>query len=420
MCPKNTITELRSMHPNFSGNWEDLAAFDLLMTSPIRSPERQTALQKWADYKMNRQREALLAENTSKPILGMPLAFTKGGHLIAARKQVVDLSGATLDDAILGYADMRAVILRHASMRGVWMKGCQFQDADLSSVDCRESEAGRDARLMDSSFDYALMKQANFQGVDLSGSSFRSTQLQSIRLNYCNLSNCTFLESDLSNGSIAHSRIYGISAWDVQKENTEQQELLIEKGGSSVSVDDLEMAQFVYLLLNNKKISSAISTLGKKAVLILGRFTPERKVILDAIREKIRTDYDLLPIVFDFERAVEKDFTETVKVLAGLSRYVIADITNPKSSPLELQATIPNCMIPFVVIIEKGQYPFSMFTDLWKKYDKWVLEPISYLSKESLLDNFDKGIIRRARKKEKELMEYKLIDRLEVKDIGDI
>ena len=41
-------------------------------------------------------------------------------------------------------------------------------------------------------------------------------------------------------------------------------------------------------------------------------------------------------MMFDFERPTQRDFTETIKTLAGLSRFIIADITNPKSSPLEL------------------------------------------------------------------------------------
>jgi hypothetical protein len=32
--------------------------------------------------------------------------------------------------------------------------------------------------------------------------------------------------------------------------------------------------------------------------------------------------------------------------LAGMSRFVIADIANPKSAPLELQAAVPDYMIP--------------------------------------------------------------------------
>jgi hypothetical protein len=60
---------------------------------------------------------------------------------------------------------------------------------------------------------------------------------------------------------------------------------------------------------------------------------------------------NFLLIVFDFGRSTEGDFTETIMTLAGLSCFIIADITNPKSSPLELQAAVPNYMIPFVPII---------------------------------------------------------------------
>jgi hypothetical protein len=58
---------------------------------------------------------------------------------------------------------------------------------------------------------------------------------------------------------------------------------------SVIQLDNLEIAQFIYLLLNNEKIRDMIDTLGKKAVLILGRFTTERKEVLDAIRAATST-----------------------------------------------------------------------------------------------------------------------------------
>jgi hypothetical protein len=54
-----------------------------------------------------------------------------------------------------------------------------------------------------------------------------------------------------------------------------------------------------------------------------------------------------VPIVFNFDKPETKGFTETVRLLAGLSHFVIADVTNPKSAQLELQATMPECMVPF-------------------------------------------------------------------------
>src|SRR5688500_3480375 len=99
-----------------------------------------------------------------------------------------------------------------------------------------------------------------------------------------------------------------------------------------------------------------------------------------------------MPIVFDFDRRADKDFTETIKTLAGMSYFIIADVTNPKSSPLELQATIPDYQIPFVPIIQEGEYPFAMMVDLQKKYN-WVLDTLSYKSKEELIKVLKSAII---------------------------
>ena len=89
----------------------------------------------------------------------------------------------------------------------------------------------------------------------------------------------------------------------------------------------------------------------------------------------------------DFESSSARDITETIKTLAGLSLFIIADITNPRSAPLELQATVPDYQIPFVPVIEEGEPPFSMFMDLVIKYD-WVLPPLSYASVEVLTEGF--------------------------------
>jgi hypothetical protein len=110
----------------------------------------------------------------------------------------------------------------------------------------------------------------------------------------------------------------------------------------------------------------------------------------------------LLPIVYDFDRPTNKDFKETIKTLAGLCYFVIADITNPKSSPLELQAAVPDYQIPFVPIIQEGESPFAMMVDLQKKYD-WVLDTLSYSSIETLIKALKPAIIDPAIQKHNEL-----------------
>jgi hypothetical protein len=190
------------------------------------------------------------------------------------------------------------------------------------------------------------------------------------------------IEANLTNAKLTGCRIYGISAWNLKLEGAQQTDLIITHDEEPiVTVDNLEVAQFIYLLLHNEKIRDVINTIGKKGVLILGRFT-ERKDVLETLRVALR-QRGYVPIVFDFERPTDRDFTETVMTLAGMCLFIIADITRPKSVPLESQAIVPNYMIPFVPIIQEGEEPFSMFKDLENKY-RWVLKPLSYDSVETL------------------------------------
>src|SRR4029077_11573047 len=95
----------------------------------------------------------------------------------------------------------------------------------------------------------------------------------------------------------------------------------------------------IYLLLNNQKIRQVIDTITSKVVLILGRFTEERKRVLDAIREELRK-HDYIPVLFDFDKPATKDLHETITTLARMSRFVIADITDAKSIPQELVSIV--------------------------------------------------------------------------------
>lgn len=106
--------------------------------------------------------------------------------------------------------------------------------------------------------------------------------------------------------------------------------------------------------------------------------------------------------MFDFDRPASNNLTETIKTLTGLSRFVIADITNPRSSPLELQATIPDFMIPFVPILQKGEPCFAMFADLQNKYD-WVMDVLTYDSTQTIVEALASLILKPALRMQAEL-----------------
>jgi hypothetical protein len=107
-------------------------------------------------------------------------------------------------------------------------------------------------------------------------------------------------------------------------------------------------------------------------------------------------------MVFNFDEPKTKGFTDTVRLLANLSRVVIVDITNPRSTPFELQATVPDYMVPFAPILERGQAPFAMFVDLQNKYD-WVLPAIVYPSVDRLIEVLEDEIIGPAQAKSGQL-----------------
>jgi hypothetical protein len=207
-----------------------------------------------------------------------------------------------------------------------------------------------------------------------------------------------------------------VSAWGLKVEGAKQQNLVITHDREpEITVDNMEVAQFVYLLLHNEKIRDVIDTIGKKGVLLLSRFTEGRMVVLERLREKLR-HLGFVPMVFNFDKPETKDFTETVRLLANLSHFVIVDITNPRSTPLELQAAVPDYMVPFVPILQDGEEPFSMFKDLQNKYD-WVLKPvISYPSVDRLIEVLNDEIVKPAEAKFDELLSRRT-EKLRVKKV---
>ena len=159
----------------------------------------------------------------------------------------------------------------------------------------------------------ARLSKANLTGADLSGADlraayFRQANLSGANLQYANLKYTVMAATNLDQADISNCHVYGVAAWDVIGTPRYQTNLIItRKAENPITVDNLEVAQFVYLLLNNEKLRTLIDTIGKKGVLILGRFTKERKMVLDAIRNRLR-DLGFVPMMFDFEKPTQRDF----------------------------------------------------------------------------------------------------------------
>src|SRR5947208_2331487 len=239
------------------------------------------------------------------------------------------------------------------------------------------------------------LSRANRSGADLIEASLTGATLPG-----ADLSRATLVETDLTGATLTQCTIYGISVWNVQLDGAKQENLVITHSGEpAIAVDNLEVAQFIYLLLNNPKIRDVIDTVAKKAVLILGRFTPERKAVLEAIRTALRTQ-GYLPILFDFPKPDSQDLTGTVRTLANISRFIIADLTDPSCSPYEI-GLIASCMKPIKPLFQPSKaalHEFAMFQDLRKRHT-WVISIYRYKDQESLLASMQEKVIVPAEKK---------------------
>jgi len=174
--------------------------------------------------------------------------------------------------------------LTRADLTAAILTGVNLAGADLS-----EANLGR-----------ADLSEANLHEADLSGADLWGANLSGANLTGADLEYTSLVKINVENAKLKGCRIYGISAWDVRGVPREQLDLIIASdNGPIVTIDNLEVAQFIYLLLNNEKIRHVIDTITSKVVLILGRFIEERKRVLDAIREELRK-HDYIPVLFDF------------------------------------------------------------------------------------------------------------------------
>jgi hypothetical protein len=162
---------------------------------------------------------------------------------------------------------------------------------------------------------------------------------------------------------------------------------------AEVTVSNLKVAQFIYLLLNNAELRDIIGTLLSKVVLVLGSFHKGRKEVLDAIKERLATHTPAyVPVVVDFALAREKDLLSTVGLLAQMARFVVVDVTEAATVKSELMAlsNITVTIKPIMLMVEAE--PVHELERVWE-HCRHVLRTYYYTSADSLLLNLESEVI---------------------------
>jgi hypothetical protein len=318
------------------------------------------------------------------------------------RKQNPEVLHPDLREANLR-RDLRRADFRQANLRRTDLRQANLREAVLVWADLRGADLGG-ANLYRAHLRRANLSGANLRGADLGGANLRRAVLHRANLRGAKLGGAQLIETDLCDATLTGSRVYGASVWDIKVNGgTEQQNLIITGHGAPViTVDNIEVAQFIYLLLNNQAIRKAIDTITSKAVLILGRFSEERKAVLDALREELRK-HDYLPILFDFTPEANRSTIETVTTLARMARFVVADLTDARSVLQELQAIVPDLpSLAVRLMIKRSQHEYGML-DFIRKFPWVIKDPYEYEGVEEAIASIQEDIIGPAEAKVREL-----------------
>lgn len=315
----------------------------------------------------------------------------------------INFEGANLAGIEAFDVDFYKANLRHADLRRAFLQSASLTRADLTEADLTGaslSYAGllnatltravlTDARLL-----YADLGGANLSGADLTGATLNMSRLFDVDLSNATLKNTSLMAAllvrvMLQGAKLINCRVHAAAIWKIQRDGaTAQRNLIVsDLNDPTITTDDLEVAQFIHMLATSDLLGHVIGEMSGKAVLLLGRFTDAaRMAVLNALADGLRQLGDI-PIIFNFDKPPQRSVSETVRILAGLSKFIIADLTSPRSIPLETHLTVPDMAVPFFPIIQQGESQFSMFDDL-RDYP-WVLEGFEYRDEAHLVDNLD-------------------------------
>jgi uncharacterized protein YjbI with pentapeptide repeats len=309
----------------------------------------------------------------------------------------VDLSRNRRQMLQLGEIDLSGARLANARLSFLHSWGLQLRDADLRHADLCGADLSR-----------SDLRHANFESARLVCTNLTLVSAQQAVFRHANLSHAIMNAAHLEGADFHGAKVTGLSTWDVHLDSqTRQGGLVLEELGDYLEdlVDDtdagvkprvvghldrIEAAYLLNLTRDRTKLKTVIDAMTRNLVLLLGNFGRRRKTILTSISNKLVT-LGYMPVIFDFKPPDDRDLIEAVAVLAGLSCFVIADLTQPKSTPLEAMLIVPHLGVPFATIIQRGHDPFSMFGPL-HKYG-WALPTWTYRDKDHLVRRLKTAVV---------------------------
>lgn len=352
---------------------------------------------------------------TGRTLRALNFARIKLDNAILTRADLteVKLENASLQSADLRFSNLRRVYAVKANLSSAKFQGATLYEGDFSKTICLNETSFYHANLRLANFTSAKLIEADLTQADLTGTVFDFADLSSANLNEAIMNETSFLGAKLREASVAGTFIRRVKT----DKTTDQRALNVDvhvawdAGPGRIirftETDDIRLAQFHEIIDEQGSVANLISAGSKRVVLILGRFLPRRKFVLNQLAEALR-NRGKVPVIFDFPGPNNRELGDTVRFIAGMSQFIVVDLTKASSVPLELQTIIPDLMIPVLPIIKSGEQVFSMFSDLQRRYF-WIQQPVSYTDAYQLVKYVDSAILDRVENAEELIRERRAI-----------
>jgi len=331
---------------------------------------------------------------------------------------------------IIGFTFLETHKIDHYNFDKVQFNDCSFEKVTCKNSSFQNSTFESECRF-EGGFDnnIKMLVYADFRFCNFRNATFENAFFKNANLDNCYFTDSKFLNTKIfdtdffgsnliftkfHNSHLKHCKIFGTNVWEVDIQNTKQEELIIKNYRNSVHneeennqliVYDIEVAHLINLLTNNKKFTNVFNASKSTYVLILGRF--ENIDRLEELKKAVEQRSDLSPILFDWEEKTKSlNLVETILLLASLSKFIIVDLSNPKSAPAELQAILSNLMIPVIPILQSSEKePYALFS--FTNNLSWVKEVIIYDHIKQIIEKFETAIINPAKKIAEEIEHIK-------------
>jgi uncharacterized protein YjbI with pentapeptide repeats len=279
--------------------------------------------------------------------------------------QGADLTEATLFGAELSHSDLSGADLRWAELSAADLDQALLVEANLLEANLSKANLSRTSlrwtNLGEANLRRADLSEADLRGADLRGADLRGADLSGADLSGADLSYTICAGSNFSRTILTGCRIYAMSGWDMTADDVVQKSLCITlRDEPEIVVDELQIAQFIGLWLAGGALPSVITLGATRLVLILGRFTGERRALLEALADDLRSRR-YQPLYQEVgPRQVRSDQTAVFCKLARLSGLVLADLSGAGGLWQMLAASMPE--LPSVICqpLMQGEEPGSI------------------------------------------------------------